>query len=87
MTVPNYLGGTPDTYDSEWRKISNQPTRGDVLEEQHREDNPDVVPFLERNGPRLIGLCMVGLGVLGLAAWGMPAVFEGINSYVDYSVD
>ena len=76
MAAPKYPTGARSTYDN-----------GDRLREAHLAAYPNQRPFLERNGVRLIVLCIVGMGSIALAAWGMPKLFEVIISYVEYGID
>lgn len=73
MTAPKYLTG--------------RPTNGDRLQARYDAVHGDHSTFMDRNSVRLIALCIVGLGAIGAASWGMPKLFEAINSYVEYSVD
>lgn len=82
MTAPKYLTGQ-SRYD-DW---SARHTLGDVLSEQHLEANPEPVPFMERNSGRLIVLCIVGLGAIGAASWGLSVVNDIALDRIEMSVD
>ena len=61
MTAPKYLTGkSTGAWAHPPRKTPTPPNR----------------PYLERNGPRLAFLCIVGLLALGAAAWGWPVFVD-----------
>ena len=64
MTTPRYLGGK--------RPYSN----ADRLQAQYDKIHGDKVPYLERHGPRLAFLCIVGLATIAAVSWGWPVFVD-----------
>ena len=62
-------------------------SNGDRLQARYEEVHGDHRPYLERNGPRLIALCIVGLVTLGAAAWGWPVFVDWLIGEVGVEVD
>ena len=74
----NYLCGKPAN-----RNYSN----GDRLQARYDEIHGDHPTFMARNSSRLIVLCIVGLGAIGAASWGMAVVNDIALDRIEMGVE
>ncbi len=63
------------------------PTNGDRLQARYDEIHGDQSTFMARNSSRLLVLCIVGLGAIGAASWGMAVVNDIALDRIEMSVD